>query len=537
MDKTEIAVLDFKTENISITNAKIISHMFREKLSQNNSLNVVSYKEMTQALTNRQLLECNDINCAEEIGNQLKIDKIIIGELSKIDRDFILIIKLIDIKQKKGIAGYKIIKQDENEIKKLLIPLAEKIVKKIFEFKQVTSIPEKIPAKEISKPKEQKKVPLGTFRHSIITALSRNSADFYEYYFTYDDIQYGFLSSSENYSSTIYNISYFLYLTPVYVYENASYFLYSLLSRPGYINGEISYMPNLEGTYNYDDKAPGYEYSSHRNYNSEEINYYLKCKYFIIRWTGLYAEIYKTGNKYESEYSSITLRSDFSRKTDGLGYTFGLTQYLIPRMFLSFYARFYSSKPESHENGKYDTGDWIKIKSSNDYKSQSYIFNVYYVTDELNIKMSTLENIGIGISYSILNDVWEENTSFDASYSPSEKWWEDGKGEEKTFSFWMDQYYRKDILFSMAYSRNSHNEYIINNFDSLFMYKSIISTYFIGIKYYITKQIAFSLSYKYNSFKSKLNSEREESWLWYNSFSVVKDGSISGIDLSLDYRF
>ncbi len=89
----------------------------------------------------------------------------------------------------------------------------------------------------------------------------------------------------------------------------------------------------------------------------------------------------------------------------------------------------------------------------------------------------------------------------------------------------------------MGYSRNSDNEDIINSFDSLFMYESITSTYSIGIKYYITKQIAFSLYYKYNSFESKFNSENNEPWAEYNSFFVEKAGSISEIDLSLAFQF
>jgi len=99
-EKLNIAVLDLKAINIPQEETILLTEMFRSEIYKMNRYRVMNREDMKeimgeQAFQNSGL--CDDTQCLIEIGNILKVNKIITGSIGKLDSTYSVTIKQIDI--------------------------------------------------------------------------------------------------------------------------------------------------------------------------------------------------------------------------------------------------------------------------------------------------------------------------------------------------------------------------------------------------------------------------------------------------------
>ena len=99
-EKLNIAVLDLKAINIPPEETILLTEMFRSEIYKMNRYRVMNREDMKeimgeQAFQNSGL--CDDTQCLIEIGNILKVNKIITGSIGKLDSTYSVTIKQIDI--------------------------------------------------------------------------------------------------------------------------------------------------------------------------------------------------------------------------------------------------------------------------------------------------------------------------------------------------------------------------------------------------------------------------------------------------------
>jgi len=379
--------------------------------------------------------------------------------------------------------------------------------------------------------------PTESFRHFITTSLIFTSAEYEIFNYKYNDILYPDINATDNNKSTTYSISYYFYLTPVKSYTNIPYSLFSLLSKSGYLNAEVYYVPEVDGNYNYENVFSTYSWKSQGTYNRIILDYNLRVQFYILNWTALNGSVQRYSYKYEDDYNNTEKTIiNYKNHENGFEYSLGITQFFMPMLNLNLSASFYHSTPVSTKNASYSNGDWYKENTDSKYHSKSIKAQIYYVSDELYIANSSLKHIGISIGYILLQDFWKDDLHFTASYWETMDNWQDGEGEKHTIKLKLDQYYGQNTVLILGYSYNIDNEKTVNNYNSLYLYKTEISTYSFGLSYYYNLYLEFYFRYDYSTYSSKFNSDDKEYWLTYHSRSNETSGSISQLNLSISYR-
>ena len=135
--KTKIAVLELKATGVPTTLGDLLTEILTAEVRKLKKYNVIGksdIKAMVGFEQEKQMLQCSDdTSCLAEIGGALGDDKIIIGNIGKLGRTFVVNIKLINIK-KSQVEGhvYETIKGEED----LLITTVKNSVYHIFGIKE-----------------------------------------------------------------------------------------------------------------------------------------------------------------------------------------------------------------------------------------------------------------------------------------------------------------------------------------------------------------------------------------------------------------
>ena len=131
--KMRLAVLDLKPQNVDLGTAKVVSNMLRTSLIDSNVFVIIERGQMDEILNEQgfQQTGCTDSSCAVEIGKLLSTNKILIGEISKLGKSFIITSRVVDVE--KGVAEYAVQEKAASEdvldlsIKKLSAKLISRI--------------------------------------------------------------------------------------------------------------------------------------------------------------------------------------------------------------------------------------------------------------------------------------------------------------------------------------------------------------------------------------------------------------------------
>ena len=100
--KPKIAVMDFRAEGVEETLARNITDVVTVELKQFQGVSVISRQEI-QAMLNfegvKQGMGCDDEGCFAEIGNALGVGYLVTGNVGKVEKTFLVNLKLLDIRK------------------------------------------------------------------------------------------------------------------------------------------------------------------------------------------------------------------------------------------------------------------------------------------------------------------------------------------------------------------------------------------------------------------------------------------------------
>jgi len=99
--KTNVAVLDFESQDISLSANKALSNIVRKELIHVGNFNVIDRGNMEQILKEQgfQQTGCTSQECIIAVGRLLGVNKIISGSISKLGQMFIIDLQLTDVER------------------------------------------------------------------------------------------------------------------------------------------------------------------------------------------------------------------------------------------------------------------------------------------------------------------------------------------------------------------------------------------------------------------------------------------------------
>ena len=140
--KLNIAVADFSAENVSASDAAIISNFFRTGLVNTNLFVVLERNNMDMILSEQkfQISGCTDFNCAVKMGKLLNVQKMVIGNLSVFAKQYYITASVVDVESGKVVCSEKVSckKQEDlpNKAEDLAVLISEKMTHKKSESEQ-----------------------------------------------------------------------------------------------------------------------------------------------------------------------------------------------------------------------------------------------------------------------------------------------------------------------------------------------------------------------------------------------------------------
>jgi hypothetical protein len=105
----KLAVVDFGISEIPEETSQNFTQKFRDTLSQNQSLNILTRAEVETSFDKIDLLskskleqvDCQDVSCAARVGTTLNVDKVIIGRIIKDKKQgYVIWAKLVDVSKR-----------------------------------------------------------------------------------------------------------------------------------------------------------------------------------------------------------------------------------------------------------------------------------------------------------------------------------------------------------------------------------------------------------------------------------------------------
>ncbi len=114
-EKMRIAVLDLSPTGVPANTAKTISSMLRTEIIDSGKFTVVERDQMEAILKEQGLQQtgCTDAACAVQIGKLISAKKMLIGDVSKLGKAYIIACRIVDVE--KGVAEYATQETAENE--------------------------------------------------------------------------------------------------------------------------------------------------------------------------------------------------------------------------------------------------------------------------------------------------------------------------------------------------------------------------------------------------------------------------------------
>jgi tetratricopeptide (TPR) repeat protein len=102
-----VAVLDFRIENISASDGKLIQDLLASALIQTRLYRVLDRSQQENILKEieRSLSACSDEKCQIEIGRMLSADRILVGSLGRVGERYVISAKLLDVRSGEALAS------------------------------------------------------------------------------------------------------------------------------------------------------------------------------------------------------------------------------------------------------------------------------------------------------------------------------------------------------------------------------------------------------------------------------------------------
>lgn len=100
-ENMRVAVMELRPAGVSADTTKAISSMLRTQIIDSGKFTVVEREQMDLILKEQglQLTGCTDAACAVEIGKLISARKILIGEVSKLGKSFIISCRIVDVEK------------------------------------------------------------------------------------------------------------------------------------------------------------------------------------------------------------------------------------------------------------------------------------------------------------------------------------------------------------------------------------------------------------------------------------------------------
>ncbi len=143
--KDTIAVIDFEGQNVSAMDAVVVTGFLRTALVNNAFFEVTDRNNMEKILGEQGLQQtgCTTEDCAVKIGNLLNVQKIVIGNLSKLGDTYYATANIVDVETGKIVISDRVKSHSQGELDVAMETLAKRL--------EAKSRGEKITA-EVSKP-------------------------------------------------------------------------------------------------------------------------------------------------------------------------------------------------------------------------------------------------------------------------------------------------------------------------------------------------------------------------------------------------
>ena len=137
--KHRLAILDFKSIGaVDPSEAKVITNMVLAVLSNSKLLDIVERENIDVILSELAFHEsginCSESSCAIKIGRLLSVNKIIIGEVLKVEQKFTINAKFVDVET--GKIDFSVFSEADSitKLNKALYVLSKKIIEKITDM-------------------------------------------------------------------------------------------------------------------------------------------------------------------------------------------------------------------------------------------------------------------------------------------------------------------------------------------------------------------------------------------------------------------
>lgn len=140
-EKIRIAVMDLKAIGVPEKNAKVVSNMIRSELIDKNRFTIIERGQMDTILKEQgfQKTGCTDEACAVQLGRLLSARKMLIGEVSALDKGMVITIRIVDVEQ--GVSEYSSKEEVESEkyLSKGVTSIVNNLIDKIEYGKQLAA--------------------------------------------------------------------------------------------------------------------------------------------------------------------------------------------------------------------------------------------------------------------------------------------------------------------------------------------------------------------------------------------------------------
>jgi TolB-like protein len=132
-EKMRIAVIDLKAKKVPNVVAVGVTNIIRSDLVDTGLFNVVERNQMKEIMKEQelQMTGCTDQACAVEVGKLLSARKILIGEITKLGKSYLITTRIVDVER--GVAEYSSREKANSDemLDKAASSLARKLVGRI----------------------------------------------------------------------------------------------------------------------------------------------------------------------------------------------------------------------------------------------------------------------------------------------------------------------------------------------------------------------------------------------------------------------
>lgn len=96
-----LAVMDFQAKGVSSDVAKNVSELVRAELINSGRYLIIERSQMNQILKEQGIQQtgCTDISCAVQVGQILSANKILIGSIMKIGKNYVISGRIVDVEK------------------------------------------------------------------------------------------------------------------------------------------------------------------------------------------------------------------------------------------------------------------------------------------------------------------------------------------------------------------------------------------------------------------------------------------------------